>query len=223
MSENKIPDEGTPEDEADAETTAAERADEAASAESAADGQPRRNFLVEFLAGAIGLIVGAVPAIAGGLFFLHPLFKGQDEDAVASSRPDAPEKDAEGRLKTSVTLESLPADGTPVRLKMLDDIIDAWNLFPNQEIGSIWIRKVGEQVIAFNTICPHLGCSIQHRRSAGDFYCPCHLSSFSLDGETQNEIPPRDMDSLDVAVTDDGSVWVKYENFRGAISEKVRI
>lgn len=223
MSENEFPDKDTP---------SASESPDAASAETPtgtdimpepADGQPRRNFLVEFLAGAIGLIVGAVPAIAGGLFFLHPLFKGRDEDAVASSRPDAPEKDAEGRLKTSVTLESLPADGTPVRLKMLDDIVDAWNLFPNQEIGSIWIRKVGEQVIAFNTICPHLGCSIQHRRSAGDFYCPCHLSSFSLDGETQNEIPPRDMDSLDVAVTDDGSVWVKYENFRGAISEKVRI
>ena len=31
------------------------------------------------------------------------------------------------------------------------------------------------------------------------------------------------MDTLDVAVKDDGSVWVKYEKFRGAISEKVSI
>jgi menaquinol-cytochrome c reductase iron-sulfur subunit len=193
---------------------------EAASTE--ADGQPRRNFMVEFFAAAIGLIVGVVPAITGGLFFLHPLFKGKDE-AEASTRPDAPVKDEDGRLKTTVRLESLPDDGTPLQLKMVDDIVDAWNLFPNQEIGSIWIRKVGDQVIAFNTICPHLGCAVEHRASTGDFYCPCHLSSFTVDGEKQNEIPPRGMDTLDVAVKDDGSVWVKYEKFRGAISEKVSI
>jgi len=225
MSENETPDEGTPENEApETEASAAASGDEASSTEPAADGQPRRNFMVEFLAAAIGVIVGVVPAITGGFFFLHPLFKGKDEKTGdAASRPDAPEKDEDGRLKTSVTLESLPDDGTPLQLKMLDDIVDAWNLFPNQEIGSIWIRKVGDQVIAFNTICPHLGCAVEHRAAKGDFYCPCHLSSFDLDGKTQNEIPPRDMDTLDVAVKDDGTVWVKYEKFRGAISEKVSI
>lgn len=225
MSENETPDEGAPENETpETEASAAASGDEASSTESAADGQPRRNFMVEFLAAAIGVVVGVVPAITGGLFFLHPLFKGKDEkNADTASRPDAPVKDEKGRLKTSVTLESLPDDGTPLQLKMLDDIVDAWNLFPNQEIGSIWIRKVGDQVIAFNTICPHLGCAVEHRAAKGDFYCPCHLSSFDLDGKTQNEIPPRDMDTLDVAVKDDGTVWVKYEKFRGAISEKVSI
>lgn len=220
MSEN-----GTPEESVEPEVpepAAAEAASESDSPEASSDDQPRRNFMVEFAAAAIGLIVGVVPAITGGLFFLHPLFKGKD-DAEASNRPDAPEKDEDGRLKTTVTLGSLPDDGSPLQLKMLDDIVDAWNMFPNQEIGSIWIRKVGDQVLAFNTICPHLGCAVEHRASQGDFYCPCHLSSFSLDGEKQNEIPPRGMDTLDVAVKDDGSVWVKYEKFRGAISEKVSI
>ena len=221
MSENETPDEGTQPESETPDTASAEAATSQTATEPE-DGQPRRNFMVEFLAGSIGLIVGAVPAIAGGLFFLHPLFKGKGEN-TASPRPDAPEKDEDGRLKTSVTLESLPADGTPLQLKMLDDIVDAWNLFPNQEIGSIWIRKVGDQVIAFNTICPHLGCAVEHRAAKGDFYCPCHLSSFDLAGKTLNEIPPRDMDTLDVAVKDDGSVWVKYEKFRGAISEKVSI
>ena len=140
MSENETP---------ETEASAAASGDEASSTESAADGQPRRNFMVEFLAAAIGVVVGVVPAITGGLFFLHPLFKGKDEkNADTASRPDAPVKDEKGRLKTSVTLESLPDDGTPLQLKMLDDIVDAWNLFPNQEIGSIWIRKVGDQVLA---------------------------------------------------------------------------
>lgn len=218
MSENETPDDGIQPENEPPETAAT--SSQTASTESG--DQPRRNFMVEFFAAAIGLIVGVVPAITGGLFFLHPLFKGKDE-AEESARPDAPMKDEDGRLKTTVTLESLPDDGTPLQLKILDDIVDAWNLFPNQEIGSIWIRKVGEQVIAFNTICPHLGCAVEHRAAKGDFYCPCHLSSFDLDGGKQNEIPPRGMDALDVAVKNDGTVWVKYEKFRGAISEKVSI
>ena len=232
MSENEQPDsgdrlettapEGTVEPESELEVSVAGAATGVAVTET--DGTVRRNFLVEIAAATIGLIVGIVPALAGGLFFLHPLFKGQDEEAAgASGRPNAPVKDAEGRLKTSVTFDSLPEDGSPLQLKMLDDIVDAWNLFPDQEIGSIWIRRVGDQVIAFNTICPHLGCAIEHRVSQGDFYCPCHLSSFTIDGEKKNEIPPRDMDTLDVSVKDDGSVWVKYEKFRGAISEKVSV
>lgn len=182
---------------------------------------PRRSFMIQFLAAAIGAVVGLIPAITGTLFFLNPLFRKSEKSA--SDRPDAPVKDADGRLKTPLTVDSLADDGTPQQIKMIDDIVDAWNLFPNQEVGSIWIRKVEGQVIAFNTICPHLGCSIEHRSSQGDFYCPCHLSSFDLDGGKKNEIPPRGMDTLDVNVTDDGSVWVKYETFRGAISEKVTV
>jgi len=229
MSENRQTDSGDSLENAASEgTVGAESESEVSAAgtasEPAVPGTVRRNFLVEIAAAVIGLIVGIVPALAGGLFFLHPLFKKQDEEAAgASGRQDAPVKDSEGRLKTTVTLDSLPADGSPLQLKMLDDIVDAWNLFPNQEIGSIWVRRVGDQVIAFNTICPHLGCAIEHRASQGDFYCPCHLSSFTIDGEKKNEIPPRDMDTLDVSVKDDGSVWVKYEKFRGAISEKVSV
>ena len=47
-----------------------------------ASGEPRRGFFVQFLAGALGALVGAVPAAFGGLFFLHPLIKGKGGHAA---------------------------------------------------------------------------------------------------------------------------------------------
>ena len=188
------------------------------------DGKPRRNFMVEVAAAGIGALVGLVPTVLGTLFFLNPLIRrDQVTGAGLKPREGGPEKDADGFIKLPVTLEALPDDGTPVKYNVVDDIVDAWNMFPSQDIGSIWMRKIGEQVIAFNTICPHLGCSIEHRAGQGDFYCPCHLSAFDLEGKSLNPTPPRGMDPQDLKVNDDGSIWVKYQKFRGAISERVEI
>ncbi|MBI1312550.1 Rieske 2Fe-2S domain-containing protein [bacterium] len=169
---------------------------------------PRRNFLVQALAAGLGAVVGIIPASIGGLFFLSPLIRKTGA--------------AGDFIPLGLSVDGLPDDGTPQRVTVRADIVNVWNKSPNQPIGSVWLRKIEGQVIAFNTICPHLGCAVDHRPAEGDFYCPCHTSAFDLDGERINDIPPRGMDSLDVDVRD-GQVWVKYEEFRGATSEKVPV
>ena len=108
--------------------------------------------------------------------------------------------------------------------QILDDLVDAWNKFPNVPIGSVWVRvDESGDVIVFTTLCPHLGCSVEYRNVETDFYCPCHLSAFKLDGTKDNPIPPRDMDSLAVKPDTGDEIWVQFKNFRGGISEKVEI
>ena len=103
------------------------------------------------------------------------------------------------------------------------DRVDAWNRYPQQPVGSIWLRRAADgEILAFNSICPHLGCSVDFRSAQSDFFCPCHLSHFNLDGQRQNKIPPRDMDRLETEVRD-GKIWVKYQNFRGGVTEKTVI
>ena len=175
---------------------------------------PRRNFMVEFLAVAIGGLVGLVPAVTGTLFFLGPLFRKKSESAAD-----------DGFILLDVTVDDLPADGTPQRFTVRADIVDAWNKFPNQPIGSVWLRRIDgatPPVLAFNTICPHLGCSVDHRPAEDDFYCPCHTSAFTLDGAPTNDIPPRPMDELVVKV-EGSQIRLKYQAFRGAIQEKVEV
>ena len=115
----------------------------------------------------------------------------------------------------------MPADGTPIAVSIRSDKTDAWNVYPDQSIGSVWLRKDPQgKVLAFNTTCPHLGCYVDFRSGKRDFFCPCHTSTFDLNGKRQNAIPPRDMDSLAVDIRDD-VIWIRFQNFRGATPEKI--
>lgn len=173
-------------------------------------GTPRRNFVAEMMAVGVGALVGIVPAAISGLFFLDPLVRKRGGG------------DGDGFIETDLVLDALPADGTPVRYTVRDDLINAWNMSPDQPIGAAWLRRIQDQVLAFSTVCPHLGCDVEHRAGEGDFYCPCHTSAFDLDGQPLNAIPPRAMDTLEATVKD-GRIWLKYESFRGATSEKVPV
>ncbi|MDP7278242.1 MAG: Rieske 2Fe-2S domain-containing protein [Planctomycetaceae bacterium] len=216
-----------PEEEPRDEETLEENSDEAEmmpeSDEVAHEDRSRRDFMTQILAGSIGAIVGLVPFVAGLVFFLDPLFREKravDEEGTGSQSGVA--KDSQGYIKLPVTRSALPIGGSPQLVTIKDDLVDAWNKFPNVPIGTVWLRRLASgEVIAFNTICPHLGCSVEYRGSQQDFYCPCHLSAFKLDGQKNNPIPPRDMDRLEIKADTGDEIWVQFRNFRGGISEKV--
>lgn len=186
-------------------------------AESASD-QPRRSFLFRATAAVLGVIVGTVPAVTGFLFFLNPLVR---KNPRPTERPASGE---EGFVKVA-SLSALPADGTPQRFTVLDDKQDAWNFFPNQQIGTVWLRLTDKGVVqCFNTRCPHLGCTVDYKAAEKTYFCPCHTSSFDLDGNKLNAIPPRGMDSLDVKVDEKtGNVLVKFQNFRATTTDKIAV
>ncbi|MFM7057899.1 MAG: ubiquinol-cytochrome c reductase iron-sulfur subunit [Planctomycetota bacterium] len=193
-------------------------------------GTPRRSLLYQGLTAFISTVIVAIPAGLGGLFFLDPILRRPKSDGGGRAQ-GAGRKDENGFIRLDVTREAVPADGTPVSVTVYDDIEDAWNRFPNVPVGSIWLRKVGDgPIIAFNSICPHLGCSVNYRRAENDFFCPCHTSAFALDGKKSNEVPPRDMDALEVAMRTGGQddpagseIWVKFQNFRRATAEQIPI
>ena len=51
-------------------------------------------------------------------------------------------------------------------------------------------------MIAYNTVCPHLGCFVDYRKDEQDFFCPCHDSNFDLEGNLLKGVSPRAMDTL---------------------------
>ncbi len=185
-----------------------------------------RGLFLQLLTATISFVIVAVPAALGGLFFLDPLLR--KKSGTSGSSGGAAKKDDEGFIRLDVTADVIPADGLPVAVTVRDDSEDAWNKFTDVPVGSIWLRKGAEGVIsAFNSVCPHLGCSVNYRRSENDFYCPCHTSAFSLDGTKMNEVPPRDMDSLEVSLRTEGKadpagleIWVKFQNFQRGKAEK---
>jgi len=185
--------------------------------------QPNRRRMLEVVTGALSFLLIAVPSVLGGLFFLDQLLRKR-----SSGPEDQGGGETDGFIKLNVTTDSIPDDGTPVAATVITDLDDAWNRFRDVPVGSVWLRKTGDgKIIAFNSICPHLGCSVDYRRNENDFFCPCHTSGFDLDGHKTNDIPPRDMDSLEVILASNGQpdnsgneLWVKFQNFRRATSEK---
>ncbi len=116
--------------------------------------------------------------------------------------------------------------GEPVQAVIRAVKRDAWTLYPSEIVGRVWlIRRDEEKVEAFTTICPHLGCSVNH--DGEKFVCPCHNGTFEVSGERRpseklgfQNPAPRDMDSLEVRREGD-VILVKYQDFQQGRHEKV--
>lgn len=171
----------------------------------------RRDFLSK--AGSIGLgaVIVAVPAGAGIATLLSPMMDG------ASS----------GLTLRLTSVDELPEDGTPRLFQVVAERKDAWTKYPAKPLGSVFIRKdEAGKVVAYNTSCPHAGCSVGFKSMEEGYYCPCHSSTFLLDG-TRGEVcvSPRGLDELKVdqdklAI---GEVWVTFQNFKAGVEDKVPV
>ncbi len=184
---------------------------------SLATGEPtRRGFLYKAVTATIGMVVGLFPLVAGVLFFLDPLRKRKTVAGQADGK--------EGFIKVGA-LEAVPADGTPTRFTVVvDRRQDAWTTYLNVAIGAVYVyRNPKDEIIAFNVICPHLGCAVDYLPGAKKYLCPCHDSAFALDGQRTNKTPPRDLDTLEVDTDKlkSGEVWVKYQDFKTGEEHKV--
>ncbi|MBB73370.1 MAG: (2Fe-2S)-binding protein [Planctomycetaceae bacterium] len=181
---------------------------------------PRRNFVFEGATAVIGLIVGVVPFAAGLVSFLDPLFR-------KNKTPGKHAKAGEGGKTEMVricSLEALTTNGPPQRFPVITDQFDAWNFTPQQPIGSVYLQRISDsEVLVFNTTCPHAGCSVSCDGQA--YHCPCHNSSFELNGskresESGRENPsPRSLDTLEHTI-ESGDVLVHYQNFYPGREEK---
>jgi Rieske Fe-S protein len=86
-------------------------------------------------------------------------------------------------------------------------------------------RLNGSQVRAFNVVCPHAGCFVEYWGEQNHFHCPCHNSSFSLDGRVLDpkSPSPRALDDLPVEIRNGTEIWVKFQNFRPGVKERIPV
>jgi Rieske Fe-S protein len=170
----------------------------------------RRNFLTQAAAVVIGGIVTVIPALGGLFVFLDPLRKKSDD----------------GGAVLVASLNSLPDNGEPRKYPVLATKVDAWNRTPNVPIGAVYLQRLkDDKVRAFNAVCPHAGCFVNFQADKGHFHCPCHDSSFSKDGSILDPKSPsaRPLDDLQVEIRNGTEIWVKFQNFRAGVHEKIPV
>lgn len=154
-------------------------------------------------------VIAVVAPVAGLFTFLDPLRR---------------KSESRGLVRVAA-LTSLPENGEPRKVQVLDTLIDAWNRTEDVPIGSVYVQKTGADTVrVLNATCPHLGCAVGINAAKNGFACPCHKSSFAIDGKIADpkSPSPRGMDELQAEVKD-GEVWVKFQNFRKGTAEKIPV
>jgi len=170
----------------------------------------RRDFLKKSLAIILGGVAAFLPALAAVIALTDPL-RRQTSSA--------------GAVRIT-SVDALPQDGVPRKFPVLASRTDAWNKSVNVPIGAVYLRRTGAgKVEALNVVCPHAGCFVDYSAARAGFVCPCHNSSFELDGAIADASSPspRALDTLPVEIRPDGSVWVTFQNFQAGRAEKVPV
>jgi menaquinol-cytochrome c reductase iron-sulfur subunit len=168
----------------------------------------RRSFLKAFTAAAISVLLGVIPFGAGVAMFMDPLRR---------------KSNLKGAVKVA-TLDAVPADGIPRKFPVIASRVDAWSKFSETPIGAVYLRRTGDgKLQAFNVVCPHAGCFVDFLPERGTYLCPCHNSTFALNGQIENRSSPaaRGLDSLDVEVRSGKEIWVLFQNFQAGRAEKI--
>lgn len=190
----------------------------------------RRNILTATVAVLVGGVLALFPFAAGAMVFLDPILrKKEGEESSDDAKP--------GKWLRIASVAAVPVSGEPVQFPVIDDLVDAWNRQPDQPVGAVYLRRLPEEqgssevkIQAFNAICPHAGCFVGFSADNEAYKCPCHNSSFNIDGSIRENKDgsinpaPRPLDKLEVdqdLIASKGEVWVRFVNYLTGHSDQV--
>ena len=122
-------------------------------------------------------------------------------------------------------LDALAAGTGPRLFQVFIERTDAWTRHPRSAVGAVFLERLSDTTVrAFQSACPHLGCAVEWQREATRFFCPCHNSAFTAEGGIVAPSPAaRGLDTLDVEIRNGSEVWVKFQDFKAGVKEKLPV
>ena len=107
-----------------------------------------------------------------------------------------PRNRKESGFVDATDLDRLPL-GQPEEVIFRRVRADGWKV--TTENASAWVVRTGERsVTAYAPQCTHLGCAYHWEAGQKCFLCPCHTSTFSVDGKVTAGPAPRPLDRYQV-------------------------
>jgi len=182
-------------------------------------GESRRGFFGSFsawMAALVGAVLGVGPVCVGIYSFVMDPLRDKTVNRPRRSRAGG-SADADGYYRVA-SVDEIAAE-VPRRFTIVADKQDAWNFIENQAVGSVYLQKnESGDISCFHTTCPHAGCSVAYEQDSNAYHCPCHNSSFKLDGSKlevggSTNPSPRPLDKLDIKVDDANNVYVRYVDY----------
>lgn len=88
---------------------------------------------------------------------------------------------------------------TPEEVVFRRTRVDGWKI--TSEKTTAWVvRTSPKDVVAFTPQCTHLGCAYHWDDRNKEFLCPCHTSTFGLDGRVLTGPAPRPLDRYEIKI-----------------------
>ncbi|MEP7151811.1 MAG: ubiquinol-cytochrome c reductase iron-sulfur subunit [Nitrospira sp.] len=116
--------------------------------------------------------------------------------------------------------DELPA-GQPTQLDHVTTIRDGW--LEAKSHKAVWaVKQPQGGVKVFSPICTHLGCGYRWDDTEKKFLCPCHGSSYDMNGQVLGGPAPRPLDTLPSKV-EEGRLLVMYKDFKSGLSHSVEL
>jgi Rieske Fe-S protein len=146
-------------------------------------GSSRRGFHVSVIYALWAVITGAI-SLPAAIYLLVP-------PKSARKRQDWVEAGDVTQLQPNV----------PEEFIFRRNRLDGWKA--SSEKTTAWVLKQNDgQIVAFTPQCPHLGCAYSYDNRNKEFLCPCHTSTFALDGKVLTGPAPRALDRYETKVTE---------------------
>lgn len=144
-----------------------------------------------FLGAGIGAITGAIAVGIGGA-------------ALTSIVAPATTNRREGKWIEVGSVEDL-APGEFNRVSLAYDAKDGWLEGKIKQL--VYVKIIGEEVIALSATCTHLGCNVNFDEHSGRFKCPCHSGEYDANGKNISGPPPKALARLDARI-EEGKLFI---------------
>lgn len=168
-----------------------------------------RRTILKVLTGAIGTGAAAAIGVPAIRAILAPLGKTTVSGA--------------GEFVAVCPVAAVSDDGPPLNVQIVIEAPkDAWTKMPPTTVGAVFLQRRQGKLIAYSTICPHLGCGIDYHDKDQTYGCPCHESVFQSDGKVAAGPSPRAMDELETRIVGD-QIEVLFQKFKIGAAAKVPV
>ncbi len=142
--------------------------------------QDRRSFLELSIFGLGAIIGGALAVPAVGYLFSRKSNQAQTDWIDVGDASRIPQEE-------------------PLEVLFRRKRVDGWKVL--DERTSAWVSKDSNgEIVALAPGCTHLGCAYHWVKDKKEFLCPCHTSTFSLDGKVTAGPAPRALDRYQARV-----------------------
>ena len=144
-------------------------------------GPDRRSFHVSVIYAMWAVITGALSLPAAIYLLIPPKSK----------------KNTSGWIEAGDISQLKP--NVPEEFVFRRNRLDGWKV--TSEKTTAWVIKQGDaDVVAFTPQCTHLGCAYSYDEKNKEFLCPCHTSTFGLDGKVLTGPAPRALDRYETKI-----------------------